>query len=113
MKKFKSMYPPVCIKGTISDRYYIIIDGVWNEVERYYPWSELEKMWEKKSYSKPAKPVKTEKRDWKVKGSKGNEYKIVNDGGFWTCSCPAHTFGRGKDCKHILVIKSKSKKQKV
>jgi hypothetical protein len=23
----------------------------------------------------------------------------------WTCSCPAHGFGRGKDCKHIKQIK--------
>jgi hypothetical protein len=32
---------------------------------------------------------------------------VINDDGVWTCSCPAHGFGRGKDCKHIVQIKNK------
>jgi hypothetical protein len=47
------------------------------------------------------------KKEYKVKGSKDNVYKVVNDEGIWTCSCPAHGFGRGKDCKHIKEIKNK------
>ena len=107
MTKFKSFYPPVCIKGTISDRYYLILDGIWNEVERYYSWSELEPLWEKISYSKPKSISKPVKKEYKVKGSKGNVYRVVNDDGFWNCSCPAHGFGRGKDCKHIIALKTK------
>ena len=107
MTKFKSFYPPVCIKGTISDRYYLILDGIWNEVERYYSWNELEPLWEKISYSKPKSIAKPVKKEYKVKGSKGNVYRVVNDGGFWTCSCPAHGFGRGKDCKHIIALKNR------
>jgi len=42
-----------------------------------------------------------------VKGSKGNVYKVVSDGDWWTCTCPAHGFGRGKDCKHIVQLKNK------
>ena len=47
------------------------------------------------------------KSEWKVSGSKGNVYKVVNDDGFWSCSCPAHGFGRGRDCKHIVELKTK------
>jgi len=46
------------------------------------------------------------KKEYKVKGSKDNVYKVVNDEGFWSCSCPAHGFSRGKDCKHIIQIKN-------
>ncbi len=48
-----------------------------------------------------------EYKEYKVAGSKGNTYKVINDEGVWTCSCPAHGFGRGKDCKHIISIKNK------
>jgi hypothetical protein len=65
-------------------------------------------MWDKVTYTKPKEIVKSSQtKTYKVDGSKGNKYTIVNDGGIWTCSCPAHGFGRGKDCKHILQIKNK------
>jgi hypothetical protein len=51
------------------------------------------------------------KKEYKVKGSKDNVYKVVNDEGIWTCSCPAHGFGRGKDCKHIKEIKDGVKRK--
>lgn len=106
--KYKSTYPPISIQGPVSGQWYIIADGIWHEVNRRYDWGELEKMWIKRRVTAtiPKTEVKTE---WKVKGSKGNTYKVVNDGGFWSCSCPAHGFGRGKDCKHITAIKNKNK----
>jgi hypothetical protein len=66
-------------------------------------------MWRKKTYdtTKKVEPKRI-KEAYKVEGSKGNKYTIVNDGGIWTCSCPAHGFGRGKDCKHIKQIKNKN-----
>ena len=67
-------------------------------------------MWDKIEYSKPKEFSKVKvKKEWKVKGSKNNVYKVVNDEGFWSCSCPAHGFGRGKDCKHIIELKKKLK----
>ena len=73
-----------------------------------YVWdNELEKMWDKIENIKPKEFKKTEvKIEYKVKGSKDNVYKVVNDEGFWSCSCPAHGFSRGKDCKHIKEIKN-------
>jgi predicted nucleic acid-binding Zn finger protein len=63
-------------------------------------------MWDRVTYGKPKEGQKSsEKKTYTVEGSKGNSYKVVNDEGTWTCSCPAHGFGRGKDCKHIKNIK--------
>ena len=110
--RFKSHYPPISFQGTFSNQWYVICssdgDG-WVKVNRQYSWNELEKLWDKIEYGTKVKvtPAKTKRKEYKVEGSKGNKYTIVNDGGIWTCSCPAHGFGRGKDCKHIIQIKNK------
>ena len=109
--KFKSLYPPVCVYGDYSKSWYIIAGGVWQPVDRQYHWEELKGMWEKIEFTKTeakSKNVKV-KMEWKVNGSKGNTYRVVNDEGIWSCSCPAHGFGRGKDCKHIIQIKKEQK----
>ena len=109
--RFKSFHPPLSHKGVFSNQWYVICssdgDG-WVKVDRKYSWNELEKLWDKIEYGTPKtmKSVKV-KKEYKVKGSKGNVYKVINDEGFWSCSCPAHGFGRGKDCKHIIQIKNK------
>ena len=108
--RFKSFHPPLSFQGTFSKQWYVICssdgDG-WVKVDRSYSWSELEKLWDKIEYgNKPkVKKVKKQRKEYKVAGSKGNTYKVVNDEGIWTCSCPAHGFGRGRDCKHIKEIK--------
>ena len=109
--RFRSHFPPVSFKSDISKKQYVICssdgDG-WVEVNRHYPWNELEKLWDKIQYSKPKELQKVKvKKEWKVKGSKNNVYKVINDEGFWSCSCPAHGFGRGKDCKHIIALKNR------
>jgi hypothetical protein len=110
MAIYKSVFPPVCVFGPHSKKWYVIADGIWHQVSRNIPWQELEKMWEKITYSTSAKPTKQKEiKKYFVDGSKGNKYEVVNDDGFWTCSCPAHGFGRGKDCKHITLIKSQNK----
>jgi hypothetical protein len=109
--KFRSHYPPLSYQGTFSNQWYVICssdgDG-WVKVNRQYSWNELEKLWNKIEYGTKVKvtPAKIERKEYKVAGSKGNTYKVVNDGGVWNCSCPAHGFGRGKDCKHIKQIKN-------
>ena len=111
MTVYKSVLPPICVFGPHTKKWYVIADGVWHSVTRNIPWSDLEKMWEKITYSKLEKPVAKTKEVFKyfVDGSKGNTYEVVNDEGFWKCSCPAHSFSKGKDCKHITSIKAKNK----
>ena len=73
-------------------------------------WKELESMWIRETkYSKPKeeKKIIQPTETYKVPGSRNNEYTVVNNSGIWTCSCPAHGFGRGKDCKHILLLRNK------
>ena len=112
--KVKSHYPPFCFESPLTGKKYIVCTGAgsgWIEVDRWYGWVELENMWDKITYG--AKPIAkgSEKKTYKVEGSKGNSYKVLNDEGIWTCSCPAHGFGRGKDCKHIKNIKDGIKRK--
>ena len=110
--RIKSALPPICFESPLSGKKWIVCTGGekssgWIEVKRWYGWNELEKMWDKIGLDKTPKLIKTKLKEFKVKGSKGNIYKVTNDEGIWSCSCPAHGFGRGKDCKHIIKIKSK------
>jgi len=110
--RIKSALPPICFESPLSGKTWIVCTGGekssgWIEVNRWYGWNELEKMWDKIGLDKTPKLIKTKLKEFKVAGSKGNIYKVTNDEGIWSCSCPAHGFGRGKDCKHIIKIKSK------
>ena len=106
-----SLLPPVCIQSVVDGQWYIATTDSklgWVKVDRRYDWGELSKMWNRVTYGVTNKAeTKRIKATFKVEGSKGNIYKVVNDNGVWTCSCPAHGFGRGKDCKHIKQIKNK------
>lgn len=107
--QFKSLYPPICITSPSTNIIYIIAGGIWHQVDRLYNWLELKEMWTPIVYDQPyQKPIIViEPIKYFVEGSKGNQYEVVNDNGTWTCSCPAHGFGRGKDCKHIKSLKNK------
>jgi hypothetical protein len=115
--KIHSLLPPVSFQSVVSGQWYIVTTDPklgWVKVDRNYSWDELNKMWSKVVYKttevqKPKQVQKIlEKKIYNVDGSKGNKYTIINDGGIWNCSCPAHGFGRGKDCKHIKEIKNKN-----
>lgn len=94
--------------GEGTKKWYVIADGKWHPTLRYLSWQEIEPMW-KRTRPEPKQVVKTkEVKRYTAQGSKGNHYEISEEDGVWTCSCPAHGFGRGKDCKHIKEIKSKS-----
>ena len=110
--RFRSFYHPISFKSTVSDQWYVVCtsdgDG-WVKVDRQYSINELEKLWDKIEYgTKSKEPVKV-KKEYVVAGSKGNKYKVLNNAGVWSCSCPAFGFGHGKDCKHIKEIKLNNK----
>jgi hypothetical protein len=104
--RIKSHFPPFCFESPLTGNKYIVCTGDgsgWIEVDRWYGWVELESMWDKITYG--AKPIvkSSEKKTYKVEGSKGNSYKVLNDEGIWTCSCPAHGFGRGSIAFHEYI----------
>lgn len=105
-----SLLPPVCIQSVVDGQWYIATTDSklgWVKVDRRYEWAELSKMWQKISYgvTNKAEPKRI-KTNYKVDGSRGNTYKVVNNGGVWSCSCPAFGWGRGKECKHIKNLKN-------
>jgi hypothetical protein len=106
-----SVLPPVCIQSVVNNQWYIVTTDSklgWVTVDRKYEWEELNKMWNKKTYDTKKVESKRIKATYKVDGSKGNVYTVLNDNGKWNCSCPAFGWGRGKDCKHIISIKNKN-----
>ncbi len=47
-------------------------------------------------------------KQWTVAGSKGASYTVTNDGGSWSCTCPAAAYRKG-ECKHIVQLKESGK----
>lgn len=43
--------------------------------------------------------------EYKVLGSRGNIYTVTDEGGAWSCTCPASKWQKG-DCKHIKELKN-------
>ena len=44
-------------------------------------------------------------REYKVLGSGKNVYTVTDEGGAWSCTCPAAKWQKG-DCKHIRSLKT-------
>ena len=107
--RLKSHLPPICFESPVSGKTYIVCTGKdsggWIEVNRWYGWAEIEKMWDRIDYGVSKAIKKQERKEYKVSGSKGNVYSVVNNDGSWSCSCPAFGWSRGKDCKHIKEVK--------
>ena len=53
-------------------------------------------------YPITAKEPEPEGRYWIVKGSKGDEYRVTENRGEWSCSCSGFRF-RGQ-CRHITEL---------
>ena len=64
----------------------MILNVLFTFFQIFRCWAELEKMWDKIEYGHKTKVTKTKRKEWKVKGSKGNVYKVISDDGFWSCS---------------------------
>ena len=109
--RIRSLLPPTSFQSVLNGQWYIVTTDPklgWVAVDRSYSWLELESMWDKVTYKTAEVKATTQKKTYKVVGSKNNSYKVVNDGGIWTCNCPASSFRRG-DCKHIKEIKLNKK----
>ena len=48
--------------------------------------------------------ARPEVRTYEVKGSTGNTYTVVDNGGTWTCTCPG--FGWRRKCRHIGEVQN-------
>ena len=46
-------------------------------------------------------------QEFKVLGSTGKIYTVTDEGGAWSCTCPASKWQKG-DCKHIVQVRNNS-----
>ena len=50
-------------------------------------------------------PEPSRGKEYLVTGSGKNVYRVTNEGGAWSCTCPAAKWQKG-DCKHIKQLQS-------
>lgn len=50
----------------------------------------------------------TRGKEHKVLGSKGNIYTVTDEGGAWSCTCPAAKWQKA-ECKHIVALKAETR----
>ena len=97
MIKIKSLYQPVIVNFPTGGR-YVISGSNWTPVNDKVTMNDVEWIpkYKKKKFNFYG--------EWKVKGSKGNEYKVKYQKEFgWWCSCLGFSFR--KTCKHITSLK--------
>ena len=49
----------------------------------------------------------TRGKEHKVPGSRGNVYTVTDEGGAWSCTCPAAKWQKA-ECKHITALKAET-----
>lgn len=103
--KYKSFKPLVSFKSIHDGQCFIIADGIWHKVDRMYSVEELELLQEKISYEDISLKHLNVK-SYTVNGSKNSTYEVTYMNNVWSCTCPAHSFRKYSDCKHITQIKS-------
>lgn len=103
-----SIHPPTIIQ-TRSNRYVVYAGNDWIAVDDSFTLDTAMSNWKKLSLSAIVAPAVADS-SWEVENSKQNGYYIVtSQQGLWSCSCPG--FGFRRDCKHVKLIKEKSKRK--
>ena len=88
-------WPPI-LTWSRSGQRIAVSGGVWLPVPDSTTFEDLDRYMVVK---RRERPVSRGSRFWTVKGSKGNEYRVVERNGQWGCSCPGYGFRR--KCRHI------------
>jgi len=87
--------PPALFTAPSGQR-YAISGSVWIPVPDSTTFDDLDRYM---VVERPTLPSNRGSRFWTVKGSKGNEYRVMERDGQWGCSCPGYGFRR--KCRHI------------
>ena len=103
--RYVVLWPPAVWVAPVSGKTYAGSGGIQIEVEpgttrgeiaHLFCWGEEARKYWDSNYSDD---VKT----FEVKGSKGNKYKVTQNGSSWSCECRGFQFRR--DCKHIQNLR--------
>lgn len=106
--KIVSVYAPVVINTVDGGRYAVYSGSGWYKVGDEFTLEDALARWEK--WVPERKPLTESIKDasWQVESSKkGTFYTVRFYDGHWGCNCPANTYHRGKECKHIKSIREK------
>jgi hypothetical protein len=109
-EKIVSLYPPTVINCSDGTRFAVYSGSGWFQVDEDFTLEDAMSRWEKWTPSGKT-PLNEEVKDksWQVESSKkGSFYTVRNNGHYWGCSCPANTYHRNKECRHIREIKEKT-----
>ena len=107
--KIVSLYPPVVLNTPDGERFAVYSGSGWFPVDDEFTYEDAMSRWEK--WTPAAKPINESINDksWQVESSKkGSFYTVRYHNGYWGCNCPANTYHRGKECRHIKQIKEKN-----
>lgn len=107
--KIVSIYPPTIINTPDGARFAVYSGSGWFPVDEDFTQEDAMARWEK--WTPQSKPINESIQDksWQVESSKkGSFYTVRYYNGHWGCSCPANTYHRGKECKHIKQIREKN-----
>lgn len=108
-EKIVSLYPPTIIHTVHDKKFAVYSSSGWFEVDEDFTLQDAYDRWEK--WVPSGKPLNESIQDksWEVESSKkGSFYTVRNNGNYWGCSCPANTYHRNKECRHIKEIKEKT-----
>ena len=104
--KIVSIYPPVVINTTDGGRYAVYSGSGWFPVDEDFTQEDAKARWVQCSPNTQPLNESINDKSWKVESSKkGSFYTVRYHDGKWGCTCPANTYHRNKECRHIKKIK--------
>ena len=106
-EKIYSIYPPTVINTTDGSRFAVYSGSGWFQVDEDFTMEDAVARWVKtKDLSLVQESIGD--KSWEVESSKkGKFYTVRYNDGRWGCNCPANTYHRNKECRHIKQIKEK------
>lgn len=110
-EKIVSIYPPTIINTSDGGRYVVYSGSGWFPVDEEFTQEQAMSHWVQwTSKSKETLNESIQDKSWQVESSKrGSYYTVRYLDGKWGCNCPANTYHRGRECRHIKQIKEKVK----
>ena len=108
--KIVSLYPPTVINVLEGKRYAVYSGSGWFEVDEEFTMEDAMSRWEKWTPNGTiALNEEVKDKSWQVESSKKDSfYTVRNHNNYWGCSCPANSYHRNKECRHIREIKEKT-----